>query len=79
MPAKRGDNKLVYNTRDYWGFGLCLSSGIIKTTGDWIWLFLRDPTECLPLHLRTETDLVSETLGSLVFRTPDDGQSPVTW
>jgi hypothetical protein len=27
-------------------------------------------------HLRTETDPVSETLCSVVFRIPDDGQSP---
>jgi hypothetical protein len=48
---------MVYNTRDYWVFGLCPSSGI---------------------HLRTETDPVSETLCSLVFRIPDDGQNPKT-
>jgi hypothetical protein len=29
----------------------------------------------LPPHLRTETDPVSETLCSLVFRIADDGQS----
>jgi hypothetical protein len=22
---------MVYNTQDYWGFGLCLSSGILET------------------------------------------------
>jgi hypothetical protein len=37
-------------------------------------------SSCLPLlHLRTETDPVSETLCPLVFfRIPDDGQSPKT-
>jgi hypothetical protein len=30
---------------------------------------------CLPTHLRTETDSVSETLCSLVFRIPHNGQS----
>jgi hypothetical protein len=29
-------------------------------------------------HLRTETDLISETLCFLVIRIPDDGQSPET-
>jgi hypothetical protein len=39
----------------------------------------RDPTELVsPPHLRTETDLVAETLYSLVFRIPEDGQSPKT-
>jgi hypothetical protein len=33
-------------------------------------------SRCLPTHLRTETNPVSETLYSLVFRIPDDGQSP---
>jgi hypothetical protein len=31
-----------------------------------------------PLHLWTETDPVSETLCFLVYRIPDDGQSPET-
>jgi hypothetical protein len=31
-----------------------------------------------PNHLRTETDAVSETLCFLIFRIPDDGQSPET-
>jgi hypothetical protein len=30
----------------------------------------------LPPHLRTETDPVSEMLCFLVFRIPDNGQSP---
>jgi hypothetical protein len=33
---------------------------------------------CLPPHLRTETDPVSETLRSLVSRIPDDGRSQKT-
>jgi hypothetical protein len=38
---------------------------------------VRDPTErCLPLHLRTETDPVYETLYSQVSKIKDDGQSP---
>jgi hypothetical protein len=31
---------------------------------------------CLPPHLRTETDPVSKTLCCIVFRIPDEGQSP---
>jgi hypothetical protein len=47
--------------------------------GFWTLFIVWDPTErCLPLHLRMETDPVSETLYSLVFRIPDDGQSPKT-
>jgi hypothetical protein len=40
-------------------------------------LFLRDPTEyaSFALHLRTETDPVSETLCFLVCRIPDDVKS----
>jgi hypothetical protein len=39
----------------------------------------RDPTEsATPLILKTETDPVSETLCSLIFRIPDDGQRPKT-
>jgi hypothetical protein len=32
-------------------------------------------SSCLPLHLWTETDPVSETLCSLAFGVPDDRQS----
>jgi hypothetical protein len=35
-------------------------------------------SRCLPPYLTTETDPVSETLPSLVFKTPDDGQGPET-
>jgi hypothetical protein len=38
----------------------------------------RDPTECLPPHLRMETEPVSEMLCFLSSRIPDDGQSPKT-
>jgi hypothetical protein len=41
-------------------------------------LGIREENRCLPSHLRPETDSVSETLCSLVFRIPDDGQSPKT-
>jgi hypothetical protein len=33
-------------------------------------------SRCLPPHLRTETDPVSETLCCIFFRTPNDGHSP---
>jgi hypothetical protein len=41
-------------------------------------LFLRGPAECLSsfLHLKMETDPVSETLCFLAFRILDDGQNP---
>jgi hypothetical protein len=41
-------------------------------------VFLRDPTVwvTLYLHLKAETDPVSETLRFLVFRIMDDGQRP---
>jgi hypothetical protein len=47
---------------------------------DWGEFFLRDRREEVTssLHLRMETDPVSETLCFLVFRVPDDGQSPHT-
>jgi hypothetical protein len=43
-------------------------------------IFLRGPTDKVSslLHLRTETDPVSETLRFLFSRTPDDGKSPKT-
>jgi hypothetical protein len=51
--------------------------GDIKIRGS---LLLRDQTEQLSpsSHLRTDTDPVSEALCFLVFRIPDDGQSPET-
>jgi hypothetical protein len=51
---------MVYNTRDYWVFGLCPPSGILRNTNE---------------HSVSETGSVSETLRSLAFFiTPDDGQ-----
>jgi hypothetical protein len=44
------------NIQNYWVFGLCPSSSILKT----------------------REHNISETLRSLVFRIPDDGQSPKT-
>jgi hypothetical protein len=54
---------MVYNTQNYWVFGLYPLSGILKTREHNV---LR----------RAETDPVSETLCSLVLILPDDGQSP---
>jgi hypothetical protein len=47
----------------------------------WTQIFLRDPTEYVssPPLLKTEIYPVSGTLCFLVYRTPDDGQSPQTW
>jgi hypothetical protein len=53
---------MVYNSQNYWVFGLHPSSGILKTVE----------------HNILETDPVSKTLCSLVFRIPDDGQCPKT-
>jgi hypothetical protein len=69
------------------GFPNCPSSGILKTRKHNVsettcfrhqakgetQLFLRDPTEyvCLPLHLRTATDPVCETLFSSLEYTMD--------
>jgi hypothetical protein len=44
------------NVQNYWVFGLCPKSSILKT----------------------RKHSISETLCSLVFRIPDDGQSPKT-
>jgi hypothetical protein len=51
---------MVYNTQNYYVFGLCPSSGILENRK----------------HNVSETDQVSETLCFLVFRITDDGQSP---
>jgi hypothetical protein len=69
---------MVYNTREYWVFGLCPPSDILKKTsfrkldlfpssgegmGDTYSVgFVRKSWYLPLLHLRTETDLVSETL-----------------
>jgi hypothetical protein len=76
---------MVYDIQDYWVFGLCPSSGILKTQknttfrklvfGNWICFRLQvrgqeTPTQLGPL----ERDVVFVC----VFRIPDDGQSPKT-
>jgi hypothetical protein len=48
---------MVYNTQNYWGFGLLPSSGILENT------------KFRKLDLRTETDPVSETSCSLEYQT----------
>jgi hypothetical protein len=55
---------MVHNTQNYPAI-LALSK-----RPNWVGVF--------PPHLRTETDLVSETLCFLVSRIPDDGQSKKT-
>jgi hypothetical protein len=71
---------MVYNTKNYWGFGHFPSSDILETrkhdvseTGSVS--FLR----CLPPPLRTETYPVSETSCFLVSRISDEGRSPKTY
>jgi hypothetical protein len=91
----------MYNTQNYWAFGLCSSSGTLKTRerfGSWIcfrpqvrgrhllwWVPYNELTSITALckwpnrvgvspHLRPQTNAVSETSRSLVFRIPDSGQ-----
>jgi hypothetical protein len=74
---------MVYNTQNYWVFGLCSSSGILKPRTQRFenWIYFRpqvrghqtQQSRCPPPHLRTETDSVSESLCALGFRIPDDG------
>jgi hypothetical protein len=59
---------MVHNTRNYWVFGLCPSSGILKNGLNRVGVFLP--------HLRTETDPVSETLCSSEYWTMDKAQKP---
>jgi hypothetical protein len=69
----------VYNTQNYWGFGLFPLSGSLETR-KWVGEdtysvgSLRKSKD----HLRMETDPVSETSCFLVSRIPDDGKSPKT-
>jgi hypothetical protein len=56
---------MMYNTQRYWIFGL---RPVTEVTS-----FYRAVS---PLHLRSETDPVSETLCCLVSRILGDGQSP---
>jgi hypothetical protein len=82
---------MVYNTQNYWVFGVCPSPGILKTrkrnvseTGSISMLRRggKTPTQLAPLeranlfHLKAETDQVSEMLCFLVSRILDDGRSP---
>jgi hypothetical protein len=61
---------MVYNTQNYWVFGLFPSSGILENTS-----FRK--LDLLPhLHLRTETNLVSETPCSLEYQTMEKVQKP---
>jgi hypothetical protein len=103
---------MVYNTQNYWVFGLCPSSDILETRGFWRCIILRitgfldrvhrpvfkklenaafrkldhyssffyvtQQSRCLSPQLRTEADIVSETLHSLVLRIPEDGKSSKT-
>jgi hypothetical protein len=52
--------KMMYNAQNYWVSGLRPSSGILGTGKQNV----------------SETASVSETLRFLVFRIPDEGQSP---
>jgi hypothetical protein len=73
---------MEYNTQDYWVFGLCPSSGILDTRKHDVsetgsvpvlrWRRGEDTYSVGPLHLRTETDPVSEKSCFLVSRIPDD-------
>jgi hypothetical protein len=98
---------MVYNTQNYWVYGLYPSSYILKNRKNifsqtasvtvlrwggrdtcsvgslryWSWLFLRDNRISVsPLHLRTETEPVSETMCVLVSRISDNEQIPkIQW
>jgi hypothetical protein len=60
---------MVYDTRDYWVFGLCMSSGILKNTKEHN-VLETEPLEYVsyPPHLRMERDPVTETSCSLEYR-----------
>jgi hypothetical protein len=67
--------------QNYWVFGLCPSSGILKTRKHSITpvtevssFYGTQQSRCLPPHLRTEKGPFSETLCFLVSRILDDGQ-----
>jgi hypothetical protein len=79
---------VVYNTRDYWVFGICPSSGILKNTTfretgcfpprkKLPSLILTGPqSRCLPpSYLMTETNPISETC-SLAYRMMEKVQKP---
>jgi hypothetical protein len=72
---------MVYEGRDRWVFGLCLSFGILKNTKkQWLGLDTSNgPNKqmcLLPPNMRTETDQVSETFCSLEYRTMTKVQKP---
>jgi hypothetical protein len=83
---------MVYNTQDYWVFGLFPSSGILENTtfrkldpfpssGPVIEIssfYGAQLSRCLlpHLHLRTETDPVSEKSCSLEYQTMEKVQKP---
>jgi hypothetical protein len=72
---------MLYKTQNYWAFGLCPPSGILKNTTfrkldvfppvtEVSSLQRIQQSKCLPPpHLKTETDLVSETLCSVEYWT----------
>jgi hypothetical protein len=65
---------MVYNTQNYWVFGLFPASSILETRKH---VSETGSVSVLP-HLRMETDPVSETSCFLVSRILDDGKSPKT-
>jgi hypothetical protein len=82
---------MVYISQNYWVSGLCPSSRILKTrendvseTGSVSVQILRldlpNGSNRIDIffHLRTETDPVSETSCSVVFRISNDVQTPKT-
>jgi hypothetical protein len=63
--GKPATNRLNYGTACFWTLYIVQSKGTNKVS-------------CLSPHVRTETDPISEMSCSLVFRIPDNGQSPKT-
>jgi hypothetical protein len=65
---------VVYVAQSYWAcFGLYSSSCMWKTNDHNV---SETGSVSVPIHLRTETDPVSETLWSFVFHIQDDEYSP---
>jgi hypothetical protein len=65
---------MVCNTQNYWVSVLCPLSGILNSRKQNV-----SETGYVRIsHLRTGTNAVSETLCFLMFRSPEDGQSPET-
>jgi hypothetical protein len=67
----------MHDSTNYWLFGVYPRFGILKTRELDV---SKGPNRVgvSSLHLRMETDSVSETLCSLVCRIPDNGRSPET-